>query len=198
MCGARNIWWGAGLIVIGLLFLLDNAGMIDAGRFLRLFWPAAIVVWGILLLVHARRGYPERPAQPAPDTGQMSGGADTLNSSSVFGDAKFSVSSPAFKGGFVSSVFGNTQIDLSRCSLDSGEQTLSISSVFGDTDVVLPRGAVHAVHANGMFGTVTVKGQHRDGFSSTVVYESPGYASADKKLRVGISQVFGDIHVREA
>jgi predicted membrane protein len=46
-----------GLIItaVGVLLTLDNLGILDAGRSLR-FWPAALILVGILKLTHARGG----------------------------------------------------------------------------------------------------------------------------------------------
>jgi Domain of unknown function (DUF5668)/Cell wall-active antibiotics response 4TMS YvqF len=46
-----------GLIVIaaGVLFTLDNLGVIDAGQFIQ-YWPAGLVAIGLLKLWHAREG----------------------------------------------------------------------------------------------------------------------------------------------
>jgi hypothetical protein len=49
-------WWGGiTLIVAGLLFLLDNFGILDLNELLRL-WPAVLIVIGIWLLKRFRHG----------------------------------------------------------------------------------------------------------------------------------------------
>jgi predicted membrane protein len=44
---------GVFIIAIGVLFTLDNLGIVHAERYLR-FWPVAVVVVGVLKLAHAR------------------------------------------------------------------------------------------------------------------------------------------------
>lgn len=43
--------WGIILIVIGLLFILNNMD-IDIWHFLARFWPVALIVWGIWKLYY--------------------------------------------------------------------------------------------------------------------------------------------------
>jgi hypothetical protein len=192
---SRRLWWGGALILLGLLFLLDNSGYIDASDAVKEFWPVLLVIWGIVLLV--RRNSPPVAPAAGPPSGTAPADADRLSASSVFGDTTMSVNSPAFKGGSLSSVFGDTSIDLSSCVLADGEQALRISSVFGDTSIRVPAHAAIAVSASTAFGSAAVMDQHRDGFALTLTYESPGYASAPKRLRVHVSQVFGDVRVGE-
>ncbi|MFA4926127.1 MAG: DUF5668 domain-containing protein [Candidatus Aminicenantales bacterium] len=40
-----NLIWGIILIVIGLLFLLDNIGL-DSWELLFKFWPLILIIWG--------------------------------------------------------------------------------------------------------------------------------------------------------
>ena len=46
---------GVFIIAVGVLFTLDNLGIVDAGRYLR-FWPAALILVGTLKLTHSRDG----------------------------------------------------------------------------------------------------------------------------------------------
>jgi len=72
---------------------------------------------------------------------------------------------------------------------------LNVSGVFGDCTVRIPKGTAYAVSSHTVFGSVTTPDQRREGFSPTVVQESPGYGGGAKKLRINLSQVFGDIRV---
>jgi uncharacterized membrane protein len=50
-----NLIWGIILIVLGLLFLLDNLGF-DAWRFLFKLWPLILIIWGAYKLYYGLRG----------------------------------------------------------------------------------------------------------------------------------------------
>lgn len=202
MASSGRIWWGLVLIVLGGLFLLDNVRVIDVGDILHTWWPLLLVVWGLVILVRRMKVPQTADAPSVPkmdhvfgDTNEQST-SDSISYSGVFGDTRVRVSSSDFKGGSVSTVFGDTLIDLSPSALHDGENILKVSGVFGDMDVIAPRDAGLAVSATTVFGDLTVNEMHKEGFSSSVQYESPGYAAAPKKLRIVMSQVFGDVSVR--
>jgi hypothetical protein len=50
-----QVLFGLLVIVAGVLFTLDNLGVIDAGQYLQ-YWPSALVAVGLLKLWHAREG----------------------------------------------------------------------------------------------------------------------------------------------
>lgn len=50
-----HLIFGLIIIAVGVLFTLDNLGIVHADRYLR-FWPAALILVGILKLGHARAG----------------------------------------------------------------------------------------------------------------------------------------------
>ncbi|MGA9121108.1 MAG: cell wall-active antibiotics response protein LiaF, partial [Bacteroidota bacterium] len=115
--------------------------------------------------------------------------------STVFGDSKIFVESKAFKGGTISTVFGDCILDCSRTGFSDGEQTIRVSGVFGDLSVLLPPGIAYTLGAHTLFGAIDAGQEHRDGFASTVRYRNPGYDAAQKKVRLELSGVFGDIMV---
>jgi len=50
-----NLIWGVILIILGLLFLLDNLGF-DAWRFLFKLWPLILIIWGAYKLYYGLKG----------------------------------------------------------------------------------------------------------------------------------------------
>jgi len=50
-----RLWFGLIILVVGVLFTLDNLGVLDAGELLR-WWPVLILAAGLLRLVRARSG----------------------------------------------------------------------------------------------------------------------------------------------
>ncbi len=206
MYSARNLWWGLLLIALGIFFLLDNMNMLDFGEAIRTWWPALLVVWGISILLSrshvsvASSGHaPVPPSTPVGEVNEVFGDrndspqGDNVSYSSVFGDLTVRPASMTFKGGTVSTVFGDTTLDLSSAALADGENVLKVTGVFGDMRLMLAPSMPYALSAHSLFGAVQAGGQKRDGFSSTLVMQSPEYATAAKKLHIEVSQVFGDI-----
>ncbi len=201
-----NLWWGLLLIVLGVLFLLDNMNMLEFGEIVRTWWPALLILWGLSTLLTRSRvspassgGETESPPAPAGEVREVFGdrnenpGTDSINYSSVFGDMSLRPLSSNFKGGNISTVFGDTTVDLSSATLAEGDNRLKLTGVFGDVRIVLAPSMPYRIHAQSLFGAVQAAGQKRDGFSSNLVIESPEYSSASKKLNIDVSQVFGDI-----
>lgn len=48
-------WFGATLIALGVLFLLDNLGVLDFGNFIGTCWPSALIVVGLWQILARRR-----------------------------------------------------------------------------------------------------------------------------------------------
>jgi hypothetical protein len=54
---AEGVTFGACLVALGVLWTLSNLGRVDLLQTLRTWWPASLVLWGVLELVElaARR-----------------------------------------------------------------------------------------------------------------------------------------------
>jgi hypothetical protein len=51
----RQIFWGLFLIIVGILFLLEELNIIDFGQTLADYWPAIFILIG--LLIYIARGF---------------------------------------------------------------------------------------------------------------------------------------------
>jgi hypothetical protein len=145
----------------------------------------------------AADGLAAAPGRGDDASGEGAFPLDRLQESCIFGDAKVRVHSRDFAGGAVSTVFGDTRIDLTLAQIAEGEHMLRVNGVFGDAKILLPSGLAISVSARTTLGDLDVLEQEREGFSPSLHIESPGYASAPRRLRIVVSQVFGDVTVRE-
>jgi len=201
MARSRGMWLGFLLIIVGVMFLLDSTGILDVGDLLRTFWPLLLVFWGISMLTrggfrrHARSS--DFPAAATAGGAGTVDPAESLESSNVFGDVDIRVTSPSFRGGSATTVFGDITVDCHLGGLAGGEHNLAVSGVFGDARVTAPPGVALDITAHALAGDVSVMDQKRSGISATIRYTTPGFDSAPRRLRVNVSQVFGDIDVRQ-
>ena len=200
---AGRFWGGMALIILGMIFLLNSADIIPFRELFVTYWPLLLILLGVSLLLrrprfvgtwspgefHGARSFGDTSAEVA---------SETLGFSTVFGDTNLKVTSKNLKGGRVSTVFGDIVLDLTGAVLAEGEQTLKVSGVFGDLSIRVPTGMAFAVGLTAAFGSVRVNEQRRQGLSSALQYESPGYASAPRRLKIEASQVFGDIDIGPA
>lgn len=187
----RNVFWGIILIIFGVLLLLDNMDVIDFAEAIRTFWPVLLILWGWSILLKKKD---RSTTHIFSDVKQQVSG-DLFHESSVFGDLVVNIDSQNFKGGSVSTVFGGAHIDLSNAAIAEGEHWMRINGVFGDVTVTLPKNIACSITGNVMFGDIEVFDQKRSGFSSDLHHVTPGYDTARSKLRLTVSQVFGNIKI---
>ena len=88
-------------------------------------------------------------------------------------------------------------VDCHQGGLADGEHRLTVSGVFGDSRVIVPPGIALDITAHALLGDASVLDQKRGGISASVRYTTPGFDSAPKRLRISVSQVFGDIDVHQ-
>jgi predicted membrane protein len=195
----RNFYWGFILIIFGILMLLDNLGAIDFREFVSDYWPLLLILWGVSIL--ARR----RPRPSAAGAGSGAGASpaemssqsesELVHQSSVFGHIDLKVTSHQFKGGSISTVFGESFVDLSSAKFADGEHELRVHGVFGDSRIILPPGAAAAISASSVFGELIISGQRKGGFSSEIQHLTPDYDQASNRMKISITRVFGAINV---
>ena len=114
----------------------------------------------------------------------------------MFGDIDMEMTSTRFGGGNCSVVFGGIDLDLTKVDLLKGENFLRLSGVFGDIKVKLPVDMALAFHGSLIAGEIEVRGDRRSGVIQNLTFLSPGYETAEKKLNIYASIVFGEIKVR--
>ncbi len=207
----RNLFWGFILIFLGILILLDNLGYADFQELLHDYWPLILVAWGVSIVIRRQSkpagtqppiaaGEPKAPPSAEQSSQSSQGGTqysgDLLHQSNVFGDIFTRVESQTFRGGSVSTVFGDSTIDLTGAAFADGDHELRVHGVFGDSLILLPRDRAIAVAANSVFGTLDILGQHRGGFSSDIQTTTPDYSSVQSRLKITITRVFGDVRVQ--
>ena len=199
------------LITIGVLFLLDNLGFANISDVIYTYWPVILVIIGLSLLF--RRYEPYRGASTSPSGSKSPGtgpdekkahasfqsfssnASDQISENNTFGEMNLVLTSKNFRGGNINTVFGEVEVDASSIELAPGEQVLRIHTVFGDTRISLPKGIAVRVTAHTSFGDLRVMNVYKDGIFQEIEYTTDGYDSAEKKLRLIVSQVFGDLRV---
>lgn len=178
---------------MGLLFLLDNMDVADFSEVIKTYWPAIIILWGIHVLLRKKGTSVITIIKDENITK-----TDLIHRSNVFGDLSIEVTSENFKGGSISSVFGDCHIDLLNVKIADGEHALKINSVFGDTIVKLPKDCTVMINASVLIGDMKILGEQISGFSKDIQVTSPNFSVAQNKLKLNVSQVFGDIIVLQS
>ncbi|MGD0338906.1 MAG: cell wall-active antibiotics response protein LiaF [Bacteroidota bacterium] len=200
------------LITIGVLFLLDNLGYAQVGDLIHTYWPVILVIIGLSLLLRRSDMYEgiSTSTSGVGDAGTGTGGSeahtsshsfssnisDRISEENTFGEVNLILTSKNFQGGSISTVFGEVEIDANSIELAPGEQLLRVHTVFGDTRISLPKGIGLRVTAHTSFGSLRVMNDYKDGIFQEMEFKTDGYETAEKKLRLIVSQVFGALRVR--
>lgn len=139
----RSILWNACLVFLGG-FLLLNYHNIIPGNAWNYFWPAALILVGVLIIfgndrvrvrIHERNSE-QNPGQNSskgqdandfPDYVVLLGGLDVRNNSQNF------------KGGRASAVFGGMEVDFSQARMQAEEVNFSASAAFGGIEITVPK-----------------------------------------------------------
>ncbi|MBI5476030.1 MAG: hypothetical protein HY964_04760 [Ignavibacteriales bacterium] len=190
----KNLFGGLILITFGVLFLLDNLGYADFGEVISNYWPLILIFWGISILIRPKN-------QKIPDTKpsiefSTQSSSDMIHQSNVFGDIFTKADSKSFKGGSVSTVFGDSTLDLTDAIWAEGDHELKIHGVFGDTLVILPKNSAVSISASSTFGSLMILGQSKNGFSSDLQTTAGSFESTSNRLKLNITKVFGDVRVQ--
>ncbi|TAK53952.1 MAG: hypothetical protein EPO24_13750 [Bacteroidetes bacterium] len=191
----RYSFGGIILVTIGLLMLLDNLDYLDFGDVIQTYWPLILVFWGFVILRRRKKQPQSQETVFAAHDVQQTVASELVHESNAFGDVFVSISSQNFKGGSVSTTFGDCDIDLSKAAFAEGEHLLRIHGVFGDCQITLPKDSPVAISASSTLGDITIFGQKKDGFSPSMDISSPAYANSMARLKIVISRVFGSVRV---
>ncbi|MFI5134957.1 MAG: hypothetical protein ACHQD9_03790, partial [Chitinophagales bacterium] len=135
--GFRNSGWFV-LILLGCVFLIGDA--FPDIMWHQYLWPIALIVLGAFLIIRPRRrkwNEWQQGAQPGDSTKEKFSGEDMLNYNTAFGGLKKNILSKDFKGGYVSNVFGGTELNFMQADIQ-GTVMLEVSQVFGGTKLIVP------------------------------------------------------------
>jgi len=197
--GKKNsLFWGAMLILFGVLFLLDNFYFLDFGDIISTYWPLILVAIGIKILLDHRRQQMERdefkPEEPVDIHGGTSN-TDGISESNVFGDINLNIESENFRGGSVSNVFGDMKVDISKIKLQKGITKVFISGVFGDVTVVTPQDVPLMTRGSSVAGDISVRGNKKEGLFPKLEQTEDSYEASNTKLFISVSIIFGSINI---
>ncbi len=125
----RNRWIGAAvLIVLGVLFLLDNLNILPFDEVWR-FWPIALIALGVFLLVDRTVWRFNFPRYGRDEYLGASSGGYRIRETAVFGGGKRRINSQSFTGGKIDAVMGGFQIDLRDANMLGDVATLDVAAV---------------------------------------------------------------------
>ena len=146
----RHFITGLILIAISQFLLIDKARLlypndINVEQFVSYFWPAGIIVLGIVILsyffVSPKRCYRIQykgrwKESYSSDENENNDGK--INYRLVFSGSEQVILDPVFKGGTIDATFGGLELDLRHTSLAEGNTFLYVNAVFGGVEITAP------------------------------------------------------------
>lgn len=170
----NQLIFGAGLILLGALFLISNLLNIDFGL---ICWPTFLILAGAWMLLRPRL--------------LREGDRFDLR---ILGNVKrsgaWSVADQEHWG-FVTDI----DLDLTQAELPQAESVIRINSFVGDVDLRVPEELALSVRANGFVTDVRFKGNRYGGFLVPVNVATEGFASAERRVRVDLACFVGELTV---
>lgn len=163
--------WGGAVFIAGVIFLLNNLGVIH-GNVWRFLWPGILIMVGLAMLARAidrqgDGGYdPQAAATAAKKMGDnirdkivsdwggkgSTSSRDHLNEWAVFGGSRRRIDSKDFQGGEAFAMFGGVEIDLRKASTTRDEILIEVNAIFGGVEVRVPENWTIVVRGAGIFG----------------------------------------------
>ncbi len=104
--------------------------------------PTALILFGLSLVLRSLR----RKKLSLNDE-------HALNHATVFGRFHYKVNSLGFKGGYLTSFFGNSVVDFTAAQLDNAHATLRCNSIFGNATIIVPQDWVVKIKTVNIFAS---------------------------------------------
>jgi predicted membrane protein len=171
----RSAGFGLILIPVGGFFMLVNLDVIT-GRVWVYLWPLAIIAVGLWLIFRPRfRLFKEK----APEIKEKD-----LDAFIIFSGIKRRFSTPDFRGGKATALFGGIDLDFSEASLADNKATVDLTAIFGGIEVFVPNDWEVVVDSSSIFGAVEDK------------HKAPREAEKKATLFIRATVIFGGIEVK--
>jgi hypothetical protein len=167
---------GTVLIGLGVLFLLSIWLQINLWGF---FWPGLLIVLGVMILLRSR-------ATPA---GMRS---EFVLLGDIDRDGDWPVTNEETWIGI-----GDVDLDFTRANVPVGETTIGVRGFVGDVEVIVPQSVGLSINASGFITNVKQAGREQPVFLGPYRYQSEGYATAERKIRLETSFFIHDLKLKQ-
>ena len=174
--------FGLAMILLGVVFMVDNALGFDL---LRLLWPIGLILAGIALIAQRNR----KPA--VFSSSLVVSKQNNAFISEVNRNGHWLVENESF-----SAFISDLSLDLRDADIPKGETVYQISGFIGDVSLTVPNGVAVMVSSSAFISDINMMGSSETGFFGPVTLRSDDYELAGKKIRVEASHFIGDITVK--
>jgi predicted membrane protein len=153
------------LIFIGSIFLYDKFYDLEF-QVWNVIWPTILIIVGVSILYnHTRRkNYSFSDGKTTVfDDGNPTivDDADIIDEVSIFSGSEKQITSKNFRGGKITSIFGGSEINLTRAELSSGKNQLEVFYMFGGSTIIVPPDWDVRIDVIAIFGGFSDKRYHQ-------------------------------------
>jgi predicted membrane protein len=190
--------WEMILIGLGLIFILSHESKVPGiillvvgvalymrdflnlnFNFWQIFWPALLILAGILILFRRKIDSPSWEKKSVSEE-------DIIDEVAVFGGADKTINSQSFKGGKILAVFGGSSFNMTRAKLAPGKNYIEVLAIFGGMKLIVPEDWSVKISAVSIFG----------GFSDKHRVQSFTNSNPDNELIIKGIVIFGGGEIR--
>jgi len=171
--------WLTGVVLIGVgTFFWIPMLYIFPYNFRGMFWPALLILFGILVILNKGFGPHFLHHHFRKDFSLDSGYIEETN---IFSGTKQRISPVVFTGGKITNIFGGSEIDLTRTTLGEGNNVLEVFCAFGGISLIVPSDWEVHIEVTSVLG----------GFVDKRTYTNTTSNDSVRKLFIKGSAVFG-------
>ena len=153
----RFTFWGAGLTLVGLYFLLANLEVITVLP-KGIVWAAIVILLGLAIFLPSggnKKAHVHHEGSSTVETDS----AGNVRASARFSSDKRTVGGECFTGANISSNFGGVELDLRGFHTTAPNAVIDLNVTFGGVTLWLPHGArVERSNLNCTLGGLEIKG----------------------------------------
>jgi hypothetical protein len=172
-----NLALGICLILLGTTLILDRLQLVPAGQLLR-FWPVALVLFGLTLVIQSFQRPGVDAVEPRRETGlggviaivifsvfmwngfeigrsTLTDSNETANVVTLIGRHQRTISAPMFRGAEMTTIMGRTDLDLRQTMVEPTQETvIHVFTVMGGSTIRVPEGWQVDVRATPVMGGI--------------------------------------------
>jgi predicted membrane protein len=153
--GRRKRSTGIILFFIGAVFYLRDYFEYNF-TFWQIFWPAVLIFAGIMIIFRHRLDRYDWTKRGLITDDSL------IDEMAVFGGGDRVVTSQAFKGGKVTTVFGGLNFDMLKAKLAPGDNHIDVFCLFGGMKLIVPEGWNVKIRVMSMFGGFSDKHRYKN------------------------------------
>ncbi|HEX6384521.1 MAG TPA: cell wall-active antibiotics response protein LiaF [Anaerolineae bacterium] len=171
-----QIFVGAVLILLGVLFLVSNIFNVDIGAFC---WPLAFILLGVWLLL--------RPQMLGPDT---------VTTQKLFGEIERTGAWQVVDEE-IWAFITDLELDMTKADIPPGETYIRCLGFVGDVELFVPEDVGVKVSSTAFVSDVSLPDQKQESFLSPVRLQTNNYKMAERKIYLETTYFVGEVKVRQ-